>query len=94
VQIMVLPVLEKHALYAQNIVKELKDLNYRVDIDLSEETLSKRIRNAELNKIPYILVIGDREMANNTISVRERGKGDLGAYSLDKFISELLQKGK
>jgi len=94
VQIMVLPVLEKHALYAQNIVKELKSLNYRVDIDLSEETLSKRIRNAELNKIPYILVIGDREMANNTISVRERGKGDLGAYSLDKFISELLQKGK
>jgi len=94
VQIMVLPVLEKHALYAQNIVKELKDLNYRVDIDLSEETLSKRIRNAELNKIPYILVIGDREIVNNTISVRERGKGDLGAYSLDKFISELLQKEK
>jgi len=94
VQIEILPVLEKHLDYAKSISEKLKELNYRVEIDFNDETLSKRIRNAELNKIPYILVVGDKEISSNTVAVRKRGRGDLGAYSLDKLINDLLQNEK
>ena len=94
VQIEILPVLDKHLAYAESILKKLKDLDYRAEIDFSEETLSKRIRNAEINKIPYILVVGDKEIDNNTVAVRKRGKGDLGAYSLEKLIAGLQEEAK
>jgi threonyl-tRNA synthetase len=94
VQIEILPVLDKHLAYAKSILKKLKDLDYRAEIDFSEETLSKRIRNAEINKIPYILVVGDKEINNNTVAVRKRGKGDLGAYSLEKLIAGLQEEAK
>ncbi|MGC9066997.1 MAG: threonine--tRNA ligase [Minisyncoccia bacterium] len=94
VQIEILPVLDKHLAYAKSILKKLKDLDYRAEIDFSEETLSKRIRNAEINKIPYILVVGDKEIDNNTVAVRKRGKGDLGAYSLEKLIAGLQEEAK
>lgn len=94
VQIKILPVLEKHINYAQQILDVLNQKDYRVEIDKGEETLSKRIRNAELEKIPYILVVGDKEVSAQTVAVRQRGKGDLGAYSLDKFMNELLKQEK
>ncbi|NMB92369.1 MAG: threonine--tRNA ligase [Parcubacteria group bacterium] len=92
VQIKILPVLEKHLDYAQKIKEELSHYDFRLEIDNSEETLSKRIRKAELEKIPYILVVGDKEQQNHSVAVRERGSGDLGNYSLQKLIEKLNKK--
>jgi len=64
--------------------------NFRAEIDASEETLSKRIRNAELEKIPLILVVGGKEKQNKTVAVRKRGSGDLGAFSLEQFKKQFL----
>jgi len=89
VQVQILPVLEKNLPYAKKIQKELEDKNWRAELNSSGETLSKRIREAEMQKIPYILVIGDKEEKNKTIAVRKRGKGDLGAMKLEEFVKEI-----
>jgi len=89
VQIEVLPVLEKNIKYAQKIKQELENNGFRVELNSSDETLSKRIREAEIQKIPYILVVGGKEEKNKTIAVRKRGKGDLGTMELEKLIKQL-----
>jgi len=94
IQVVVLPVKESNKLYAEKIEKILKENNLRTELWLSEETISKRIREAELNKIPYVLVVGDKEKKNKTVAVRQRGKGDLGSYFLEKFIEELAKEGE
>ena len=86
VQIEVLPILEKNIKYAQKVKQLLEAQNLRVSLDNSEETLSKRIRAAEIEKTPFIVVVGKKEEKNNTISVRQRGQGDLGAMTIDKFL--------
>lgn len=85
VQLKIVPVSEKHLDYAKKMAAELK--NYRVEIAEENETLGKKIRNAELQKIPYILVVGDKEMQSQKVNVRSRKKGDLGAMP----ISELME---
>jgi threonyl-tRNA synthetase len=87
VQATVLSMTEKTTLYAQKITKTLKEKNIRVSLDERNESLNKKIREAELQKIPYLLVAGDRETKENTVSVRERGKGDVGAMPLEKFFN-------
>ena len=62
----------------------------RVEVDDRNETIGKKIRNAQLEKLPYMLVIGDNEVHDHTIAVRSRKEGDLGAMTLDKFIADLL----
>ncbi|MGC8651327.1 MAG: threonine--tRNA ligase [Minisyncoccia bacterium] len=89
VQVKILPVLEKHLNYAQLIEKKLEENHIRVEIDGGEETLSKRIRKAELEKVPFILVLGDKELSSKAIAVRQRGKGDLGAMKLEELIKQL-----
>lgn len=89
VQIQILPVLEKNTQYSQKIKQELEKEDFRVEVSDSETTLSKRIREAEMQKIPYILIIGDKEEKNNEIAVRKRGKGDLGTMKLEEFIKEI-----
>jgi len=84
VQIQVIPVSEKHKKYAQEIAKKLA--NFRLELKDSDNTLGKKIREGELQKIPYLLIVGDREIKNKTVSVRERGKGDIGEIKIDKFI--------
>ena len=84
VQIHIIPIADRHLEYAQKVKNELKD--FRVEINDEQETLGKKIREAEMQKIPYILVVGDKEIASNTVGVRERGKGDLGTVTLDNFI--------
>ena len=66
-------------------------MNLRVELDASNEKLGKKIREAQLQKIPYMLVIGDKERDNHAVAVRERSKGDLGSMSLEEF-RELLSK--
>ncbi len=90
-QIRILPVSDKNLGYSQKILEQLKDKDFRAEMPDANETLGKRIREAELEKIPYLLVIGDKEQESETISVRSHKKGDLGSIKPDKFI-ETAQK--
>ncbi|TRZ64452.1 MAG: threonine--tRNA ligase [Spirochaetia bacterium] len=92
VQAVILPIGEKQNSYAEKILGELKKENIRAEIPDSNETLGKRIREAELKKTPYILVVGDKEIAANSVSIRQRGKGDLGALKLEKLIEKLKKE--
>ena len=87
VQINIIPIADRHLEYAKKVKNELKD--FRVEINDAQETLGKKIRDGELQKIPYLLVVGDKEMAQNSVAVRERGKGDTGAITLDNFIKNI-----
>jgi len=86
VQVEILPVLEKNTQASQKIKQELENKGFRVELNSSNETLSKRIREAEMQKIPYTLVVGEKEEKNKKIAVRKRGKGDLGTMELEKFL--------
>jgi len=92
VQTRILPVSEKFNDYAEKILEELKNADVRTEIGESNETLGKRIRSAELQKIPYILVVGEKEKQAGTVAVRERGKGDLGAIPLKNFIEKIKKE--
>ena len=87
IQMKILPVGEGHREYAKQVAEKLKD--FRVRIDEDNETIGKKIRNGELEKVPYLLVVGDREKENKTISVRQRGKIDLGEMKIEKFLEEI-----
>ncbi|AEA33272.1 threonine--tRNA ligase [Hippea maritima] len=91
VQVRVLPVSEKHEAYAKDVYQTLKDRGIRVEIEERNETLGKKIRFAETDKVPYVVVVGDKEIEDKTISVRKRKEGDLGCMNIDGFI-ERLQK--
>jgi threonyl-tRNA synthetase len=91
-QVLLIPIKESVAPYAQQVREELEKNQIRVDVDMRNETLDKRIRNAELNKIPYCLILGEREAKQNQVSVRKKGSGDQGAVALDKFITELINQ--
>jgi threonyl-tRNA synthetase len=92
VQIVVIPIKDTVGDYALKIKEALQAHSLRSDIDRRNETLDKRIREAEINKIPYILVVGEREAKQNTVSVRKKGAGDQGACGLDKFIEDLKKQ--
>lgn len=86
-QIWIIPISLKHKKYAQLIKKELSFL--RVEVKDENETLSKKIRNGEIQKIPYLLIIGDKELKTKSISIRERGKGDIGSMKINQFVLRL-----
>ena len=88
-QAQVIPIKDTLQEYAQKIKKALEENAIRVDIDNRNETLDKRIRNAELNKIPYCLIVGEREAKQGTVSIRKRGEGDKGSRKLEEFIIEV-----
>jgi len=89
IQTMVIPIAEKHNQYAQEIVKILKENNIRAESDERNETTSAKIRDAELQKIPYILVVGDREVRKKTVNVRARGEKVLGEMSVKAFLKKV-----
>ena len=91
-QVWVIPVSQKHFAYSDKIAKTLLDSNLRVEAKNEDETLSKKIRAGELQKIPYLLIVGDRELKAKTVSVRQRKKGDLGAMKLNGFIVKIKQE--
>ncbi len=89
-QIRILPISENFMEYAELIDKKLKELGkFRVSIDSKNEKIGKKIREAQLNKVPYMLILGQKEVESNLISVRSRDNGDLGSISLDDFIEKL-----
>ncbi|MGJ8737185.1 threonine--tRNA ligase [Zobellia laminariae] len=84
-QAIVLPVSEKHEKYAEKVLKSLENDEIRALVDARNETVGKKIREAEMNKIPFMLIVGENEEASNTISVRRHGGEDLGSISLEQF---------
>ncbi|MDD5547296.1 MAG: threonine--tRNA ligase [Candidatus Pacebacteria bacterium] len=94
VQAIILPISEKVNNYAKEISDSLISSGVRVKIDDSNETLGKKIRGAEMKKIPYILVVGEKEAQAGTIAVRRYGKGDLGAQNIKKFTEEITAEIK
>ena len=92
VQITVLPITDRTHAYAQSIRDQAMELGLRVEVDLRNEKVNAKIRDAQLQKIPYMLVLGDREAAAGTVSVRHRQQGDLGAQPLASFLERVMQE--
>ncbi len=88
VQIALLPITDKHHEYAQKIAEILLAQNFRLQVMNENETLGKKIREAEMQKVPYLLIVGDKEIASQSVGVRQRGKGDLGAMAINAFIEK------
>ena len=98
VQVKVLPVTERAHDYATQIAAKLDEAGVRVETDLRSEKLGYKIREAQMQKIPYMLVVGDRDMENGTVSVRTRKGDDLGAMTCAEFqakcLAEIASKNK
>lgn len=86
VQIIILPISEKHLNYANEVYEKIKYNNIRAEIDLRNEKLNYKIRESQLQKIPFMIIIGDKEETEKTISVRSRLEGDVGNFQLDDFL--------
>ncbi len=91
-QIWVIPVSKKYRKYAKEVAKILKDEGLRVKMKEEKETLSRKIREGEIQKVPYMIVVGEKERKKKTIRVRERKKGDIGEMGLNKFIEQVKLK--
>ncbi len=89
VQVSVLPISEKYLDYAEKVAQELKDNNVRVEVDRRGEKIGAKIRDAQMMKVPYMLIVGEKEQAAGTVAVRDRAKGDLGAKPLQDFLFDL-----
>jgi len=92
VQIKILPIGEKHLSFAEKLKKQLSENSLRVELDSSAETIGKKIRNAEKEKTPYMLIVGDKEIKSNSVSVRCYEKGDIGAQKINSFIEAILKE--
>jgi len=89
VQVRVLPIADRHHEYAQKVAAELKRAGVRVEVDDRKATTGAKIRDGETQKLPYLLIVGDREQEADTVSVRQRGEGDQGARPLGEFLEHL-----
>ena len=92
VQVKVLPVSEKSHDYAVSVYEKLKEAGIRTELDKRDEKIGYKIREAQIKKIPYMLILGENESASGLISVRSRDKGDLGSAELDKFIADIKEE--
>ena len=90
-QVRFLPVTDRAADYCADAAKALEGQGFRVEVDYRNEKIGKKIRDAQMEKVPYMVVVGDRDMENGTVSPRHRADGDLGAMSLDAFVALLRQ---
>jgi threonyl-tRNA synthetase len=93
-QVKLLPISDKYLDYAQTVLESLKNADIRAGIDERSEKIGKKIRDTELARVPYMLVIGEKEMNENKISVRRQGKGDLGVQDIETFIREIKSEIK
>ena len=91
-QVKILPISDKFIPYSLEVKKQLRKQGIRVEIDERSEKIGKKIREAELSRVPYMLVIGEKEMTENKISIRRQGKGDLGSMPVTEFISSIVEE--
>ncbi len=92
VQAKILPLVDKHHDFAQKVGQMLKDKGVRVEVDYRNEKIGYKIREAQMEKIPYMLVIGDKEMENSAVAVRSRKDGDLGTMSAEEFVDKIFEE--
>ena len=92
VQVVILPIAERHIDYAREIKDVIFSEEIRVEINDENATLGAKIRKAEVEKVPYLAIIGDREMENRTLSIRKRKKGDIGSFTLDELLKNLKRE--
>ena len=93
VQVKLLPITDRAAAYADQVAAQLDEAGYRVEVDHRNEKIGKKIREAQLEKVPYMLVIGDKEAESGTVSVRHRADGDLGVMETAAFMAQLKELG-
>ena len=89
-QIRILPIADRHHEYANSVREKLEAMGMRVTVDERSEKIGYKIREAQLHKIPYMLLVGDKEIEDSTVSVRKRGEGDIGARDVDSFAADAL----
>lgn len=94
VQAKIIPVTEKNLDYAKSIAGAMAESNLRVEVEEANETLGYKIRKAQMEKVPYMIIVGDKEMQNHTITVRSRKDGDLGSTMLPMFVANLIRQIK
>jgi threonyl-tRNA synthetase len=87
-QIAVLPISERFNDYARHVFEKLKEVDIRGLLDDRDEKIGRKIRDAETKKIPYMLIVGEKEVAENRVAVRKHGQGDQGSIGLDEFIQK------
>ncbi len=93
-QVWLIPISLKHEKYAKKVQEKLKEENIRTELKMGSETIGKKIRESEIQKIPYSLIIGDKEIKNNSVSIRKRKKGDVGKMKVDDFINKIKKEIK
>lgn len=91
-QVMVIPISEHHVDYAKKVMASLLESDIRADVDYQNEKVGYKIREAEKQKIPYMLIVGDKEIEKGTVSVRKHQKGDVGSLDLDTFIKDITKE--
>jgi threonyl-tRNA synthetase len=92
VQILLIPIRDEQVTFAKELKENLQAQGFRVIMDSRNETLDKRIREGSLKKIPYIAIIGEKETKQGTVSLRQRGAGDVGVLSVEEFVKKLIQE--
>ncbi|NLM83247.1 MAG: threonine--tRNA ligase [Clostridiales bacterium] len=92
VQVIVLPITDRSTEYAVSVAKRLDDAGFRVETDTRNEKIGFKIREAQVRKIPYMLVVGDKEAEQGTVAVRKRSVGDVGAMDLETFIAQIAEE--
>ena len=89
VQIGLVPISERHHEYAEKIQQQLQKHGFRVELDARNEKMNAKIRDFTMQKVPYVLVMGDKEAEAGAVSVRARGKGDQGSVAFDEFVTHI-----
>ena len=90
-QAILLPISEKYEIYTKKVLSLLENYEIRALVDDRNEKVGRKIRDAEISKIPYMLIIGESEEKNVTVSVRKHGEGDLGSFSVEEFV-DIIQR--
>jgi threonyl-tRNA synthetase len=93
-QVKILPISDKFMDYAKDVLQRLKKADIRAEIDDRQEKIGRKIRDTEMMKVPYMLVVGEKEMNENKVSIRRQGKGDMGAKFLEEFLLEVVTEIK
>lgn len=92
VQVIMVPIADRHNEYAYKVAQDLKDNGVRVEVDGRAETMQSKVRDAEMQKVPYVLVVGDKEVEAEKVAVRKRGEGNKGAVAFDEFRATILDE--
>ena len=88
-QVIILPISEKYQKYAEKVLSFLNNSDLRAQIDDRSEKTGRKIRDAELKRIPYMLIVGEKEEMNETVSVRKQGEGDMGTFAIQDFVKHV-----